>query len=53
LLKEKDFTRSKILAFSEQLKIKPSIVVGRLMHEKLIAYNNYQLNGLRDQYKCQ
>jgi len=46
-----NFTKSNVLTFAEQLDVKPSIVVGRLMHDKLIAFNDYQLSFLRDRYK--
>lgn len=48
---EGSFRKEDIIEFSKELSIKPSIVVGRLMHEKLVKYNNYQLNSLRDKYK--
>lgn len=48
---EKNFSKSRIIEFSERLNIKPSIVVGRLMHEKCVQYNDYKLIELRDQYK--
>lgn len=44
-------TRDSIISFAEQLNIKPSIVVGRLMHEKIINYNHYSLSKLRDRYQ--
>jgi len=50
-ISENNFTRSNILAFAKQLNIKPSIIVGRLMHDKLVEFNDYQLSSLRDRYK--
>lgn len=46
-----NFRKSSVLTFAEQLDVKPSIVVGRLMHDKLVEFNNYQLSSLRDRYK--
>jgi len=60
LIREKDYnkfistnrlTKSNVISFSEKLGIKPSIIVGRLMHDKIIKYNDYQLSSLRDRYK--
>ncbi|MDH4161701.1 MAG: HigA family addiction module antitoxin [Nitrospirota bacterium] len=34
------FSRSAVLAFSEQVGVHPAIVVGRLQHEELIPYTN-------------
>jgi HTH-type transcriptional regulator/antitoxin HigA len=34
------FSRGVVLAFAEELRIQPAIVVGRLQHEKLIPYTN-------------
>ncbi|WP_294956922.1 HigA family addiction module antitoxin [Sulfurovum sp.] len=48
---EGSFTKQSVQSFASELEIKPSIVVGRLMHEKIIGFNNYQLNSLRDRYK--
>jgi len=44
------FDKNAILKFAKQLDIKPSIIVGRLMHEKIIAYNDIRLLRLRDKY---
>jgi len=46
-----DFTKNSILAFAKEQNIKTSIVVGRLMHEEIIKFNNYLLSPLRDRYK--
>ncbi len=48
---EKDFTKVKILQFCDELNIKQSIVIGRLMFEKFISFNDFRLAGLRDQYE--
>ena len=50
-VEENNFTKARILEFTNELNIKPSILIGRLMHEKLIPFNDFRLNGLRDQYK--
>lgn len=50
-VEEKDFTKTNILDFSKKLNIKPSILVGRLMYEEYVKFNNYSLHGLRDRYK--
>jgi HTH-type transcriptional regulator/antitoxin HigA len=50
-VKEDNFTKQSVESFATELGIKPSIVVGRLMHEKIVAFNNYQLNDLRDRYR--
>ncbi len=48
---KRDFTKTSVLAFANQQVIKPSIIIGRLMHEKMIEFNNYELSSLRDRYK--
>lgn len=45
------FNKETILDFAKKLNIKPSIIVGRLMHDEIIKFNNYQLSSLRDRYK--
>jgi len=50
-VKEGNFTKQSVKSFATELGIKPSIVVGRLMHEKIVGFDNYQLNSLRDRYK--
>ncbi len=47
----KDFSRINVITFAKELDIKPSIIVGRLMHNGSIKYNNYELSKLRDRYK--
>ena len=47
----KIFNKTSVLVFAKEQNIKPSIVVGRLMYEKIVAFNNYELSGLRDRYK--
>jgi plasmid maintenance system antidote protein VapI len=41
-------TRSEVVAFANQIGIAPGIVVGRLQHEKMIAYS--YLNDLKDTF---
>jgi len=48
---EKDFSRTNVVEFAKELNIKPSILVGRLMHEEYIKFNHYPLQELRDRYK--
>ena len=43
------FTGKSVQEFAKSINIKPSIVVGRLMHEQVISYSS-QLNKLRDKY---
>jgi len=50
-VEEGNFSKQAVLAFAKEQGIKPSIVVGRLMHEKLVNYNDYRLTPLRDRYK--
>lgn len=50
-VQERDFSRTALQTFAKQMGIKSSIVVGRLMHDELIAFNDYRLNGLRDKYQ--
>ncbi|WP_320035504.1 HigA family addiction module antitoxin [Halarcobacter sp.] len=44
-------SREGVIQFSEKLNIKPFILVGRLMHDGIIGYDNNQLSSLRDRYK--
>lgn len=44
-------TKSSVISFSEKLDIKPSIIVGRLMHDQIIKFNDYEFSSLRDRYK--
>jgi len=48
---KEDFSKQAILSFAIEQKIKPSIVVGRLMHEEIVAYSDYRLTPLRDRYR--
>jgi HTH-type transcriptional regulator/antitoxin HigA len=50
-IKKNIFSKKSILHFAKQLGVKPSIVVGRLMHEKIVSYSDYKLVALRDKYK--
>jgi HTH-type transcriptional regulator/antitoxin HigA len=45
------FSKDAVEVFAKECDVLPSIVVGRLMHEKLVRYNNIYLNGLRIRYK--
>lgn len=44
------FMTTSIEKFSRTIDIKPSIVVGRLMHDKLVQFNDYRLLKMRDKY---
>lgn len=46
-----DFSKSNVINFAKEQGIKSSIVVGRLMYEKIIEFNDYKLSPLRDRYK--
>jgi len=46
-----NISKTSVIDFANQQKIKPSIVVGRLMHEKIVRFNDYELSPLRDRYK--
>jgi len=50
-IQDQDFSKQSIISFANECGIKPSVVVGRLMHDGVIKFNNYQLNSLRDKYK--
>lgn len=45
------FTKESIVRFAKACNVLPAIVVGRLMHEGLVKYNNSYLNGLRPKYQ--
>ena len=47
---QENFTKTAITKFAKRLNIKPSIIVGRLMHDELIAFGDFKLNSLRDKY---
>lgn len=46
---KKDFTEESIKTFAEQMQVLPSIVIGRLQKDKLVAYN--EMNHLMIRYK--
>jgi HTH-type transcriptional regulator/antitoxin HigA len=50
-VEEGNFSKQAVLLFAKEQGIKPSIVVGRLMHEEFVKFNDYRLNSLRDKYK--
>jgi len=45
-----DFSPQAVKTFAEDLGIKPSIVIGRLMYEGWVKFGDYRLNPMRDQY---
>lgn len=51
LFKYKRFDKNVILKFSKKYKKHPGIIVGQLQREKLVAYNDVDLNGLKPQVK--
>jgi HTH-type transcriptional regulator/antitoxin HigA len=46
-----NISKTSVIEFAKQQGIKSSIVVGRLMYEKIIKFNDYKLSPLRDRYK--
>lgn len=49
-LKEQDFSADNIKKFAKHIDVLPSVVVGRLMYDKIIEFGDYRLNKLRDRY---
>lgn len=45
-----NFSRAVVEAFSAQIKVAPSIIVGRLQHDELLPYNT-RLNRLKVRYR--
>lgn len=48
---KEDFSKDSVIEFAKKLNIKISIIIGRLMHDKIVKYNDYRLFILRDKYK--
>jgi len=46
-----DFSPNSVIAFAKKQGVKTSIVVGRLMHNEIIKFNDFKLSPLRDRYK--
>lgn len=46
-----DFSQNSVIAFAKEQGVSPSIVVGLLMHDKIIKFNDFKLSPLRDRYK--
>jgi HTH-type transcriptional regulator/antitoxin HigA len=46
-----NLSKTSVIEFAKQQGVKSSIVVGRLMHENIINFNDYKLHSLRDKYK--
>lgn len=46
-----NISETSVIDFAKQQGVKTSIVVGRLMHEEVIKFNDYRLSPLRDRYK--
>ena len=51
ILLKNDFSKESVLSFAEKLEIKTSVIVGRLMHDKIIHFSDSKLLSLRDKYK--
>ncbi len=45
------FSKTAVETFANAIGIHPGIVVGRLQHDKYVAFNNVDLNGLKDRYE--
>ena len=50
-LLKNDFSKDNIVNFAQKLEIKTSVIVGRLMHDKIIHFSDSKLLSLRDKYK--
>lgn len=50
-VENEEISKESVIVFANQQNIKVSIVVGRLMSEKIIEYNHYIFSKLRDRYK--
>ena len=46
-----DFSQNSVVAFAKEQGVKTSIVVGRLMHNEIIQFNDFKLSSLRDKYR--
>lgn len=46
-----NFSENNVVDFAKEHDVKPSIIVGRLMHKEIINFNDYKLSPLRDRYK--
>lgn len=46
-----DFLQNSVIEFAKKQGVKTSIVVGRLMHNDIIKFNDFKLSPLRDRYK--
>ena len=51
LILKDDFSKENIINLSKKLDIKPAIIIGRLLHDKIVRFNDYSLLTLRDRYK--
>jgi len=50
-ISKNDFSKKSVVNFAKKLDIKPSIVIGRLMHDQIIHYSDSNLLALRDKYR--
>lgn len=46
-----DLSKNNVITFAKEQGVKPSIIVGRLMHNEIIKFNDFRLSPLRDRYK--
>ena len=46
-----DFSKESVVSFAKKHEIKISVIVGRLMHDKIIHFSDSNLLTLRDKYK--
>ena len=46
-----DFSKDSVINFAQKFEIKTSIIVGRLMHDKIIHFSDSKFSSLRDKYK--
>lgn len=46
-----NLSENTVVDFAKEQGVKPSVIVGRLMHKKIVDFNDYKLSHLRDRYK--
>ena len=46
-----DFSKESVVSFAKKHEIKTSVIIGRLMHDKIIHFSDSNLLTLRDKYK--
>ena len=50
-LDERQFDKDAICQFAKEIRRDPAIVVGRLQKDKIVPYDDRELNGLKHKYK--